>query len=228
MTPDRRRSAARPACWSARRRSRDPRGDPVGDELAVAAGSARSRRQRAAELPVTRRRRDGAGRRSARASRLRRRDRRADGPAGRRPSSGVATGSRSRRRLAVRPGPRGRRSAGGSSSRARRAGRSRGSPRGRGASGRRRATTMWSAPVAAASSSTMAPRIASGDTDRDRLDRIRAKDSASSRRDTCCAATASRWRIAAAPTTNDEADRPPSPSVARRRSRRAGRRSGRG
>ena len=68
------------------------------------------------------------------------------------------------------------------------------------ASGRRRTMTMWSAPVASASSSTMAPRIASGDTVRDRLDRIRANDSASSRRPTSRAATASRWRIAANPT----------------------------
>ena len=58
------------------------------------------------------------------------------------------------------------------------------------ASGRRRATTMWSAPVASASSLTIAPRIASGDTERDRLDRIRANDSASSRRPTSSAATA--------------------------------------
>ena len=69
------------------------------------------------------------------------------------------------------------------------------------ASGRRRATTMWSAPVAVASSSTIAPRIASGETDRDRLERMRAKDSASSRRPTSSAVTVWRCRMAAKPTT---------------------------
>ena len=68
------------------------------------------------------------------------------------------------------------------------------------ASGRRSATTRWSAPLAAASSSTMAPTIASSDTDRDRPDRMRAKDSASARRPCSRAMTASRWRKAARPT----------------------------
>ena len=67
------------------------------------------------------------------------------------------------------------------------------------ASGRRRATTRWSAPLAAASSSTMAPTIASSDTERDSPDRIRANDSASARRPCSRAMTASRWRSAARP-----------------------------
>ena len=49
-------------------------------------------------------------------------------------------------------------------------------------SGRRRTTTTWSAPVPIPSSSTIASTMASGDTDRARPRRIRAKDSASVRR----------------------------------------------
>ena len=50
------------------------------------------------------------------------------------------------------------------------------------ASGRRRAITTWSASVAVPNSSTMARTMASAETERDRPDRIRAKDSASPRR----------------------------------------------
>ena len=63
---------------------------------------------------------------------------------------------------------------------------------------------MWSAPVAPASSSTIAPTMASSETDRERPDRIRANDSASARRPISRAVTASRCRIAAMPTTSDE------------------------
>ena len=77
------------------------------------------------------------------------------------------------------------------------------------ASGRRRATTMWSAPVASASSSTIASRIASGETDRDRPDRMRANDSASARRPVSSAATAWRWRIAGDADDEQEGDDDP-------------------
>ena len=65
-----------------------------------------------------------------------------------------------------------------------------------------RTTTMWSAPVAWPSSSTMASTIASGETERDRPVRIRANDSASSRRRASSAATAAAW-TAAAPSAGD-------------------------
>ena len=74
------------------------------------------------------------------------------------------------------------------------------------ASGRRRATTMWSAPVASASSLTIAPRIASGDTERDRLDRIRANDSASSRRPTSRVGDRLAMADRREPDDEDEAD----------------------
>ena len=96
------------------------------------------------------------------------------------------------------------------------------------ASGRWRATTMWSAPVEAASSSTMAPTIASSDTERDRPDRIRANDSASSRRPVSRASTASRWRNAVIATSARSAtttqSRGRAPSATRRATRRSPRR----
>ncbi len=68
------------------------------------------------------------------------------------------------------------------------------------ASGRRRTITTWSAPVPAPSSSTIAPTIASGEIERDRPCRIRAKLSASNRRLASSSWTARRWRTAANPT----------------------------
>ena len=95
------------------------------------------------------------------------------------------------------------------------------------ASGRRRTTTMWSAPVAFASSSTIASTIASGETERDSPDRIRANDSASARRprlergDRAAMADTRRPRRPASerPPRSSRAAAPPSIS---RRSRRSG------
>ena len=64
-------------------------------------------------------------------------------------------------------------------------------------SGRRRTTTTWSAPVPSARSSTIAPTMASTDTDLDRPCRIRAKFSASARPRASRLATALRCRNAA-------------------------------
>jgi len=75
------------------------------------------------------------------------------------------------------------------------------------ASGRRRTTTVWSAPVADPSSSTIAATMASGETDRDNPCRMRAKLSASERRPVSRARIARRWRTAARPVTST---RPPS------------------
>ena len=68
-------------------------------------------------------------------------------------------------------------------------------------SGLRRTTATWSAPVPTPSSSTIASTIASGDTERERPRRIRAKDSASDRRLPSVSTTRSRSRTAAAATT---------------------------
>ena len=148
-----------------------PRRDPVGDRLVRRPGSARRR-------SVDGRR--AADRRGGRQSRgRRRRTGRAATPAA--TGAGVGRRDRDRHGLAV---ARARPSTGSSRSAIGRRVVESGTP-GRAltsvasrtrASGRRRATTMWSAPVAVASSSTIAPRIASGETERDRLDRMRAKD----------------------------------------------------
>ena len=60
------------------------------------------------------------------------------------------------------------------------------------ASGLRRAMTMWSTPAVLASSSAMAPTMASSETDRDSPERIRANDSASARLLASRSATARR------------------------------------
>ena len=93
------------------------------------------------------------------------------------------------------------------------------------ASGRRRATTIWSAPVELASSSTIAATIASSETDRDRPDRIRAKDSASARRPTLERRDGLAVADGRDPRRPPRAPRGPSPAGGRRRSA-AGREGG--
>ena len=89
------------------------------------------------------------------------------------------------------------------------------------ASGRRRTTTTWSAPDARPTSSTMASRIASGETERDRPDRIRANEAASSRRSASSRLTARTWTAAVASAAMPRSrmirsSRPPAASRSRR------------
>ena len=82
-------------------------------------------------------------------------------------------------------------------------------------SGRRRTTTTWSAPVPAPSSSAIASTMASGETERARPRRIRAKDSASVRRVLSSPTISSRSRTVA------RASSPMRPRIRRSRGRRS-------
>ena len=195
----------------------DPAGDPLGDgcpaRLAAADAVARRSGTAASRRPATRSpRRDARRRRSSSRPRERRRPRR---PA-RRDVGPTGIGDRLARgrRSAATVG----RSTGSSRSPIGRSVVESGTP-GPGAD-ERRLEDAGVGPAAGdddvvgagrrrPSSSTMAPTIASGETERDRPDRIRANDSASSRRPASSAATAWRWRIAATPTTTTSADDDP-------------------
>ena len=173
----------------------DPRGDTVGDLLRAvraAPDPGPGRRRRHVRALRSRELRDGPGRHDGNRSARTAPATAATGSARARSGSRPARPRRVAGRRSGRSAPRGPRSAGSSSSRERPAGSSRASRRGPaspGAGGRPRHDRRSSP---RASSLTIASTTASGDTDRDRPDRIRANDSASVRCSASSEATASR------------------------------------